>query len=73
VAYAPFYLVAGLGLWYIASRIKPLVKDILIIAVPVLAAVLIFAAMRDCRMFEKIFIRTGIVDISVKMVRDFSR
>ncbi len=73
VTYVPFYLVAGLGLRQIVSRVKPLVKGILIVAIPILAAVLIFAALRDYRMYEKIFLRTGIVDISVKMVRDLSK
>ncbi len=73
VIYAPFYLAAGTGLWYLSSWIRPLVKDILKAVIPLLAAVLIFAAARDYQMFEKIFIRTGIMDISVKMVRDFSK
>lgn len=73
VTYVPFYVIAGLGLWHITSFFKPLVRDILIVAIPILAAVLVFGAIRDYRMYEKIFLRTGIVDISVKMVKDYSK
>lgn len=73
VAYGPFYLAAGLGLWYIVLLARPFVKKIALIAAALAVAVLILAALRDYQMFNKIFIRTGIMDVSIRMVREYSR
>ena len=71
ILYAPFYLISGLGLWYIISLAK--VTQNFRKAVILIVCVLILMAIRDYKTFEKIFIRTGIKDVSIKMLRDYSR
>ncbi|MDD5679781.1 MAG: hypothetical protein PHI59_00865, partial [Candidatus Omnitrophica bacterium] len=74
VLYAPFYLISGLGLWYIISAAKSMRKGSYFhMAITLIVFTLIFMAIRDYNAFEKIFIRTGIKDVSIKMLRDYSR
>jgi len=72
--YAPFYLVAGLGLWYIVSAAGKALGGYGLRAV---AAVVIVAALwiavSDYRNFERMFVMTGARDLSAKMVVECSR
>jgi len=73
VLYGPFYLMAGLGLWYIVSFIKLKTKDSFVyIAIAFIIAIILVAA-GDYRNFKKIFVRTGILDVSIRMVKEYSR
>ncbi len=74
VLYAPFYLISGLGLWCVISIARSMLKVFYFrIAVASIIVAIIFMAVRDYKAFEKIFIRTGIKDVSIKMLRDYSR
>lgn len=74
ILYAPFYLISGLGFWYVISVVKSILKVFYFrIAITSIILVIIFIAVRDYKAFEKIFIRTGIKDVSIKMLRDYSR
>ena len=73
VLFVPFYLMAGLGLWHIVSFIKLKMKNAsFYIAIP-LSIVIILAAAGDYRRFKKIFLKTCIMDVSIQMLRDYSR
>jgi hypothetical protein len=73
VLFVPFYLMAGLGLFYIASFIKLKMKNsFFYIAITFTIAIILMAA-RDYQNFQKIFVRTGIVDVSIRMVKQYSR
>lgn len=73
--YGPFYLVSALGLWYIISlagvfKSKGFYSYIVVIGIIIAVG---FAAARDYHNFKKIFIRNGILDLSIRMVRECSR
>jgi hypothetical protein len=64
---------AGLGLWYIVSFIKLKMKDFFVyVAIAFIIAIILMAA-SDYRNFKKIFVRTDIPDVSIRMVREYSR
>ncbi len=74
VLYVPFYLLGGLGLWYAAMALKSLLRDFPFYVIIVsLALLLIVASISDYANFKKIFIRTGILDVSIRMVRECAR
>lgn len=72
--YIPFYLLGGVGLWYLISLIKLKVRNFsfYLIVSFIIAAAMAFAA-RDYYSFDKIFLKTGIKDVSIRMLREFSR
>lgn len=73
VLFVPFYLMAGLGLWHIVSFAKVKTGNYFFyIAIAFIIAIILVAA-RDYRNFKKIFLRTGIPDLSMRMVREYSR
>jgi hypothetical protein len=73
VVFVPFYLIGGFGLWYLLSLIKVLTKErVFYVIVFLTAAVLLAALINDYLMFKRIFIRTGILDTSIRMIREFS-
>ncbi len=73
-AYGPFYLIGGMGLWRIMVFMKARLKDTLFSAVTVCVLVgLIVGASLEYRNFQKKFVRTGIVDMSVKLLRESPR
>ncbi|MSO20083.1 MAG: hypothetical protein EXQ56_06390 [Acidobacteria bacterium] len=71
VLFGPFYLIAGVGFWYVASlgwaRLNDLPRKIL-------AAILIvavgLAAASDAKRFNRIFVWDGVGDLSVKLILD---
>jgi dolichyl-phosphate-mannose-protein mannosyltransferase/tetratricopeptide repeat protein len=81
VLFGPFYLLAGVGFWYAASvcwsRLgifhqsrdrKGAVARIAFAAVIILG--LVIAAFSDYRRFDRMFVRNGLGDLSVKLVLD---
>jgi len=74
VLYAPFYLIAGLGFWRVILFFRSGLKG------PHLYAALVFfsmitglSAFNDYALFQKAFVNTGILDLSIRMVRDYAR
>ncbi|MFA6078280.1 MAG: hypothetical protein WC779_00830 [Candidatus Omnitrophota bacterium] len=71
VLYAPFYLLGGLGFWYTAMAFISLFKNIPVYAViAVLALTLAAASVSDYANFKKIIVKTGILDVSIRMIRE---
>jgi len=73
VLFVPFYLMAGLGLWHIVSFAKVKTGNYFFYIAIAFIIAIILAAARDYRNFKKIFLRTGIPDVSMRMVREYSR
>jgi hypothetical protein len=71
---APFYLLSGLGLSYIirfaAARLD---RFSFAFAAAVLAVVLASGAVNDYRNFTKMFIRAGIPDTAIRLLKESSR
>jgi hypothetical protein len=73
VLYAPFYLMAGAGVWHIFSFVKPSLKGRMpAVAAVVIACALIAISVRDYKKFDKVFLKTGIRDISVRLLKETS-
>lgn len=73
VLYVPFYLMCGAGVWYIFSFVKPSLKGSMpFVAAVVIACALIAISVRDCKKFEKVFLKIGIRDISIRLLREAS-
>lgn len=69
-----FYLVAGWGAWNILALSGKRLKNFsFYIATGCVVAVLIAGAIRDYRGFQRIFLKAGIPDTSVKLIRDNAR
>lgn len=73
VVFAPFYLIAGLGLWKILLSLKPFVKETMIVVVPAVAAAIIFAAIWDYQTFGRIVSGCGAIDMAVKNIISYSK
>lgn len=74
VLYIPFYLVSGLGLWFIISLARYIFKGFSFSAA--IALIIIASgvtALSDYKKFEKIFVRTGIADLSIRLLKESSR
>ena len=73
VLYVPFYLLSGLGFWYIVSFTKKILKKFYSSIVIVgLIAVIMFAAVNDYQNFKKIIVKTRIEDLSIGLLRQSS-
>ena len=73
ILYAPFYLIGGLGLWYLFLFVKSILSNVSFQLASVISiVVIILSAMHDYQSFEKIFVRTGALDVSIRMVREYS-
>lgn len=71
VTFVPFYLICGAGLWYLISLAKNFFKNeafYAIIAIIVLALALV--SISDYQRFQRIFIKRGIRDISIRLLRE---
>ncbi len=71
VTFVPFYLIAGVGLEYLVSLARNFFKDrnfSVVMVVTVLA--LMIVAYSDYQKFQKIFIKRGIKDISIRLLRE---
>jgi hypothetical protein len=71
VLFGPFYLLAGVGFWYLADltwrHTKGLARTT--VALTLLAGVTVSAA-GDLQRFKKIFVNDGVGDLSVKLILD---
>jgi len=71
--FAPFCLLAGTALWYCAAFVKDKLKGAASLAViACLMLVVVIAAAVDYSAFQKMFVRTHVKDISIKIVEDVS-
>lgn len=67
VLFGPFYLVGGLGLWYIVLYAKNKLNNVCFYGVIiVIVAIVLVGAGNDYRNFEKVFIELGAKDIVLK-------
>lgn len=73
VLFVPFYLIGGLGLWYVFSFVKVMLKESFYTLIAPIAMIIILVAASDYQNFKKIFVETGILDVSIRMVREYSR
>lgn len=74
VLFVPFYLISGLGLWYAVSFTKVILhKFSFYILIAFVIVRIALAAVSDYQNFQKIFLRTGIMDVSIRMIREHSR
>ncbi|MDB4349593.1 hypothetical protein OAA99_01410 [Omnitrophica bacterium] len=68
---APFYLLGGLGFWYLASFAAHMFKNFpLSAAVIIVVIALTFAAVGDYRNFKRIIVSPGIMDLSIRLLRE---
>lgn len=69
--YGPFYLMGGLGLWYIIlfakTRLNNFPFSITIVGIVI---VIIFAAVDDYYNFKKLFLKTGLMDAPIRLLRE---
>jgi len=71
VLFAPFYLVSGFGLWSIAACIKTKVNKFSFSIVTVIVIIVSIAvAMNDYRSFKKIFVKRGLLDLSIGLLKE---
>jgi len=73
VIFVPFYLMCGFGVWSIISYLRPYFKGPAFgAAVAIIVCILIAVSVRDYKKFQRVFVETGIRDISVRLVREAS-
>ncbi|MBU0604818.1 MAG: glycosyltransferase family 39 protein [Candidatus Omnitrophica bacterium] len=71
VTFVPFYLICGAGVWYLVSLAKNVFKrGVFYAAIAVTALALIFVSIGDYQKFRKIFIKRGIRDTSIRLLRE---
>ncbi|MBU0895405.1 MAG: hypothetical protein KJ584_02290, partial [Candidatus Omnitrophica bacterium] len=71
VTFVPFYLICGVGVWYPVSLAKNVFKrGAFYAAIAVIALALIFVSIGDYQKFRKIFIKRGIRDTSIRLLRE---
>lgn len=71
VTFVPFYLICGVGVWYLASLAKNVFKrGVFYATIAVTALALIFVSIGDYQKFRKIFIKRGIRDTSIRLLRE---
>jgi len=69
-----FYLIGGVGLWHILMYVKKKLSNFYFsIAVSCIGIILIVAAVGDYQTYKKIFVKTGIVDTSINLIRKYAR
>ena len=71
IIFVPFYLMSGLGLWYLIYSAKDFLKGgafYTMIAITVL--VLVIISISDYQKFQRIFIKRGIREISIRLLRE---
>ncbi|MFH1798707.1 MAG: hypothetical protein ABH844_05160 [Candidatus Omnitrophota bacterium] len=74
VIFVPFYLIGGVGLWCIISYIEAISKRFSFSAIiGCILIVLVVAAAGDYYKFQKIVVKPRILDLSIRMVREFSQ
>jgi len=73
VLFVPFYLISGLGFWHVVSFAKPILNkfSFYVVAIFIIIGVS-FAAINDYRNFKKMFVTTDSLDVSIKMIKEYS-
>ena len=71
VIFAPFYLLGGLGLWFIICLFRQNFNNFYFnITAGVIGIALIIFAIRDYRLFKYMFLEREIVDLSIRLLRE---
>jgi len=71
VIYGPFYLISGFGIWQIFSYLRKRFGKIpFYIVTSLLVISVVIGAVNDYLRFQKLFIRTGVRDTSVKLLKE---
>lgn len=73
VLYPHFYLISGLGLWYIVLFVRKKLENFSFsIVVTSIIAITIIAAVNDYQNFKRIIVKPGIKDLSIRLLRESS-
>ena len=71
VTFVPFYLICGVGLWHLISLAKDFFKGgLFYTTIVIIVLALALVSISDYQKFQRIFIRRGIKDISIRMLRE---
>jgi hypothetical protein len=70
VLFGPFYLLAGLGVWYLAFMLSSLDSIPSIVSTCLILIGAVIGAASDIRRFDRMFVRNGIGDLSVVLILD---
>lgn len=72
--FGPFYLMAGLGIWSLVSYARSRMKNFtFILFVGCVVFICATATIRDYEMFRKSFMRTGILDTTIRLIEESLR
>jgi len=70
VLFVPFYLMSGMGLWYILLFLRSVLKNFLFyISVLIVVLIVIIIAINNCATFDRIFTKNGITDLSIGLLK----
>lgn len=70
VTFVPFYLISGVGLWYLISLVKDFFKGrAFYITIAVIVLMLVFVAVGDYQKFQLIFIKKEMNDLNIYFLR----
>ncbi len=73
VLYVPFYLLAGAGLWAGVDFLKKKLGEFsFFIASVIITVMVVIVLVRDYHIFRHVFIDNGIVDMSIRLLREYS-
>lgn len=73
VAFAPFYLLAGFGVWSAVLFLRAKLGNFYFVtALVIIITVVAIIAIRDYQLFKRIFIERGVVDLSIRLLREYS-
>ena len=71
--FIPFYMISGLGLWYLAKMVNAALKGAgRYAAYACMAAFLVIGPVMDYKMFDRIFIKADILDLSIRFIMEGS-
>ncbi len=70
ITFVPFYLMCGLGLWHLISLWKDFRGGAFYTMIAITVLVLVIISISDYQKFQRIFIKRGIRDISIRLLRE---
>lgn len=74
VLYVTFYLISGLGLWYIILFLKKVFKNISTpTVITCIVAMILVTAINDYQNFKRVIVKSGIKDLSIRLLKESSR
>ena len=74
VLYVPFYLISGLGFWYIISFARRIFRQFSFsIVITCIIAMIFITAMNDYKNFKRVILKSGIKDLSIGLLNEGSR